>query len=91
MGEPGQAMAATFPPDLAGLTISAISVCPGEKIPRKGGPGLTRSDPPVANRSDPAPHAGAKLEVMEGGAWPRSTPSLAPSAPVNGPPPSGVD
>jgi len=65
VGEPGEAMAETVPPDLADLTIYAISVCPGEKIPRKGGPGITRSDPPVVNRSDPAPHTGARLEVMD--------------------------
>ena len=65
VGEPGEAMAATSPPDLADLTICAIGVCPGEKIPRKGGPGITRSDPVVVNRGDPAPHTGARLDATD--------------------------
>ena len=63
--EPGESMAATALPDLADLTICAISVCPGEKIPRKGGPGITRSDPAVVNRGDPAPHTGARLDATD--------------------------
>jgi len=61
----GDNLAATFSPDLADLTIYVISVCQGEKIPRKGGPGITRSDLLVINKADLAPHVGASLEVME--------------------------
>ena len=52
----GDNLAATFSPDLADLTIYVISVCQGEKIPRKGGPGITRSDLLVINKTDLAPH-----------------------------------
>ena len=61
----GDNLAATFSPDLADLTIYVISVCQGEEIPRKGGPGITRSDLLVINKKDLAPHVGADLEVME--------------------------
>ena len=61
----GDNLAATFSPDLADLTIYVISVCQGEKIPRKGGPGITRSDLLVVNKTDLAPHVGARLDVME--------------------------
>ena len=60
----GDNLAATFSPDLADLTIYVISVCQGEKIPRKGGPAITRSDLLVINKTDLAPHVGADLEVM---------------------------
>ena len=61
----GDNLAATFSPDLADLTIYVIDVAEGEKIPRKGGPGITRSDLLVINKIDLAPYAGASLEVME--------------------------
>ena len=61
----GDNLAATFSPDLADLTIYVISVCQGEKIPRKGGPAITRSDLLVINKTDLAPHVGADLSVME--------------------------
>ncbi len=61
----GDNLAATFSPDLADLTIYVISVCQGEEIPRKGGPGITRSDLLVINKMDLAPHVGADLDVME--------------------------
>ena len=61
----GDNLAATFSPDLADLTIYVISVCQGEEIPRKGGPGITRSDLLVINKKDLAPHVGADLDVME--------------------------
>jgi urease accessory protein len=57
-------LAATFGPELADLTIYVIDVAQGEKIPRKGGPGITRSDLLVINKTDLAPHVGASLEVM---------------------------
>jgi urease accessory protein len=60
----GDNLAATFSPDLADLTIYVISVCQGEKIPRKGGPAITRSDLLVINKTDLAPHVGADLGVM---------------------------
>jgi urease accessory protein len=60
----GDNLAATFSPDLADLTIYVISVCQGEKIPRKGGPASTRSDQLVNNKTDLAPHVGADLSVM---------------------------
>ncbi len=60
----GDNLAATFSPDLADLTIYVIDVAAGEKIPRKGGPGITRSDLLVINKMDLAPHVGADLEVM---------------------------
>ncbi len=61
----GDNLAATFSPDLADLTIYVIDVAQGEKIPRKGGPGITRSDLLVINKTDLAPHVGADLSVME--------------------------
>ena len=60
----GDNLAATFSPELADLTIYVISVCQGEKIPRKGGPAITRSDLLVINKTDLAPHVGADLEIM---------------------------
>jgi urease accessory protein len=61
----GDNLAATFSPELADLTVYVIDVAEGEKIPRKGGPGITRSDLLVINKIDLAPHVGASLEVME--------------------------
>ncbi len=61
----GDNLAATFSPELADLTIYVIDVSGGEKIPRKGGPGITRSDLLVINKIDLAPHVGANLKVME--------------------------
>ena len=61
----GDNLAATFSPDLADLTIYVIDVAEGEKIPRKGGPGITRSDLLVINKIDLAPYVGASLQVME--------------------------
>ncbi len=61
----GDNLAATFSPELADLTIYVIDVAQGEKIPRKGGPGITRSDLLVINKIDLAPHVGASLAVME--------------------------
>jgi urease accessory protein len=61
----GDNLAATFSPELADLTIYVIDVSGGEKIPRKGGPGITRSDLLVINKIDLAPHVGASLDVME--------------------------
>ena len=61
----GDNLAATFSPELADLTIYVIDVAGGEKIPRKGGPGITRSDLLVINKIDLAPHVGASLDVME--------------------------
>lgn len=61
----GDNLAATFSPDLADLTIYVISVCQGEKIPRKGGPGITRSDLLIINKKDLAPYVGANLDVMD--------------------------
>ena len=61
----GDNLAATFSPELADLTIYVIDVSGGEKIPRKGGPGITRSDLLVINKIDLAPYVGASLEVME--------------------------
>ncbi|MEO1159909.1 MAG: urease accessory protein UreG [Pseudomonadota bacterium] len=60
----GDNLAATFSPELADLTLYVISVCQGEEIPRKGGPGITRSDLLVINKTDLAPHVGADLETM---------------------------
>ena len=60
----GDNLAATFSTELADLTIYVIDVSGGEKIPRKGGPGVTRSDLLVINKIDLAPHVGASLEVM---------------------------
>jgi urease accessory protein len=61
----GDNLAATFSPELSDLTIYVIDVAGGEKIPRKGGPGITRSDLLVINKTDLAPHVGASLEVMD--------------------------
>ncbi|WP_293903028.1 urease accessory protein UreG [Phenylobacterium sp.] len=60
----GDNLAATFSPDLADLTLYVVSVCQGEKIPRKGGPAITRSDLLIINKTDLAPHVGADLSVM---------------------------
>ncbi len=60
----GDNLAATFSPDLSDLTIYVIDVAGGEKIPRKGGPGITRSDLLVINKIDLAPYVGANLDVM---------------------------
>jgi urease accessory protein len=61
----GDNLAATFSPELADLTIYVIDVAAGEKIPRKGGPGITRSDLLVINKIDLAPYVGADLGVMD--------------------------
>lgn len=61
----GDNLSATFSPDLADATIYVIDVAQGEKIPRKGGPGVTRSDLLVINKTDLAPMVGASLEVMK--------------------------
>ena len=61
----GDNLAATFSPELADLCIYVIDVAAGEKIPRKGGPGITRSDLLVINKIDLAPHVGADLAVMD--------------------------
>lgn len=61
----GDNLAATFSPELADLTIYVIDVAGGEKIPRKGGPGITRSDLLVINKTDLAPQVGASLAIME--------------------------
>lgn len=60
----GDNLAATFSPELADITIDVIDVSAGDKIPRKGGPGITRSDLPVINKIDGAHYVGASLEVM---------------------------
>src|ERR671934_1579196 len=60
----GDNLAATFSPELADLTLYVIDVAAGDKIPSKGGPGITRSDLLVINKIDLAPHVGASLEVM---------------------------
>ncbi len=61
----GDNLAATFSPELSDLTLYVIDVAAGDKIPRKGGPGITRSDLLVINKIDLAPHVGASLAVME--------------------------
>lgn len=61
----GDNLAATFSPELADVMIYVIDVSAGEKIPRKGGPGITRSDLLIINKIDLAPHVGASLEVMD--------------------------
>jgi urease accessory protein len=61
----GDNLSATFSPELADLTIYVIDVSAGDKIPRKGGPAITRSDLLVINKTDLAPHVGASLEVMD--------------------------
>jgi urease accessory protein len=60
----GDNLAATFSPELSDLTLYVIDVAAGDKIPRKGGPGITRSDLLIINKTDLAPHVGASLEVM---------------------------
>ncbi len=61
----GDNLSATFSPELSDLTIYVIDVAAGDKIPRKGGPGITRSDLLVINKIDLAPHVGASLQVMD--------------------------
>lgn len=61
----GDNLSATFSPELADLTLYVIDVSAGDKIPRKGGPGITKSDLLIINKIDLAPHVGASLEVME--------------------------
>ncbi len=61
----GDNLAATFSPELSDLTLYVIDVAAGDKIPRKGGPGIIRSDLLIINKIDLAPHVGASLEVME--------------------------
>jgi urease accessory protein len=61
----GDNLAATFSPELADITIYVIDVSAGDKIPRKGGPGIVRSDLLVINKIDLAPHVGASLDVMD--------------------------
>ena len=61
----GDNLSATFSPELADLTIYVIDVAGGEDIPRKGGPAITRSDILIINKTDLAPHVGARLDVME--------------------------
>lgn len=61
----GDNLSATFSPELADFTIFVIDVSGGDKIPRKGGPGITRSDLLIINKIDLAPHVGASLEVMD--------------------------
>ena len=60
----GDNLAATFSPELSDLTLCVIDVAGGEKIPRKGGPGITRSDLLIINKTDLAPHVGADLDIM---------------------------
>ena len=61
----GDNLAATFSPELSDLTLYVIDVAAGDKIPRKGGPGIIRSDLLIINKTDLAPHVGASLEVMD--------------------------
>jgi urease accessory protein len=61
----GDNLSATFSPELSDLTLYVIDVAGGDKIPRKGGPGITKSDLLVINKTDLAPHVGASLEVMD--------------------------
>jgi len=61
----GDNLSATFSPELADLTLYVIDVAAGDKIPRKGGPGITRSDLLIINKTDLAPYVGASLEVMD--------------------------
>ncbi|MFT6287051.1 MAG: urease accessory protein [Alcanivorax sp.] len=72
----GDNLSATFSPELADLTIYVIDVAEGEKIPRKGGPGITRSDLLIINKIDLAPYVGADLSVME-----RDTNRMRPNSP----------
>src|SRR5471032_1552741 len=64
VGSGGDNLAATFSPELSDLTLYVIDVAGGEKIPRKGGPGITRSDLLIINKTDLAPHVGANLDIM---------------------------
>jgi urease accessory protein len=61
----GDNLAATFSPELSDLTLYVIDVAAGDKIPRKGGPGIIKSDLLIINKIDLAPHVGASLEVMD--------------------------
>lgn len=61
----GDNLSATFSPELADVTLYVIDVAAGEEIPRKGGPAITRSDILIINKTDLAPHVGARLEVMD--------------------------
>lgn len=61
----GDNLSATFSPELSDLTLYVIDVCAGDKIPRKGGPGITKSDLLIINKVDIAEHVGASLEVMD--------------------------
>ena len=61
----GDNLSATFSPELADLTLYVIDVSAGDKIPRKGGPGITKSDLLIINKTDLAPHVGASLDVMD--------------------------
>lgn len=72
----GDNLSATFSPELADITIYVIDVSEGEKIPRKGGPGITKSSFFVINKTDLAPYVGASLEVME-----RDTKKMRPTLP----------
>jgi len=72
----GDNLSATFSPELADLTLYVIDVAEGEKIPRKGGPGITKSDFLVINKIDLAPYVGASLEIME-----RDTQRMRPQRP----------
>ena len=73
----GDNLSATFSPELVDATIFVIDVSEGDKIPRKGGPGITRSDLLVINKIDLAPYVGASLEVMNG--TPKKCAATAPS------------
>lgn len=61
----GDNLSATFSPELSDLTLYVIDVCAGDKIPRKGGPGITKSDLLIINKTDLAPMVNASLEVMD--------------------------
>ena len=61
----GDKLSATFSPELADITIYVIDVASGEKIPRKGGPGITKADLLVINKIDLAPYVGANLDIMD--------------------------
>jgi urease accessory protein len=61
----GDNLSATFSPELSDLTLYVIDVCAGDKIPRKGGPGITKSDLLIINKVDIAEHVGASLEIMD--------------------------
>ena len=89
----GDNLAATFSPELSDLTIYVIDVAAGEKIPRKGGPGITKSDLFIINKTDLAPHVGANLDIMRSDTLRmRTTPSgLKPFVMTNLKTLSGVD